>query len=65
MNRMCIDCRCRGVDCAGTDNQTWTGCIYRQPKPTAPAATSTSNHCETGRQVQCAPAAPRKKGESK
>ena len=29
MNRMCVDCTTRGVSCDGTENQTWTGCIYR------------------------------------
>ena len=30
MNRMCIDCKCLGVDCKGTDNNVWTGCVYRK-----------------------------------
>jgi hypothetical protein len=30
VNRMCLDCSCLGRDCIGTDNQNWTGCVYRK-----------------------------------
>ena len=30
MNRMCLDCECLNNDCKGTNNQTWTNCIYRK-----------------------------------
>ena len=30
MNKMCKDCLCLNVDCAGTNNTNWTGCIYRK-----------------------------------
>lgn len=34
MNRMCKNCLCLNVDCAGTENQVWTGCVFK--KTTAP-----------------------------
>lgn len=30
MNKMCKDCLCLNVDCVGTNNTNWTGCIYRK-----------------------------------
>jgi hypothetical protein len=30
INRMCMKCDCLGVDCAGTESQVWTACVYRQ-----------------------------------
>ena len=30
LNRMCKNCLCLNADCAGTENQVWTGCIYKK-----------------------------------
>ena len=30
LNRMCLNCKCLDNDCAGTNCQDWTGCIYRK-----------------------------------
>lgn len=30
LNRMCRSCRRRNVDCNGTTNPVWTGCVYRK-----------------------------------
>ena len=32
MNPICNNCAKLGKDCAGTNNQVWTGCIYRVAK---------------------------------
>lgn len=32
MNPICNNCAKLGKDCAGTNNQVWTGCIYRVVK---------------------------------
>ena len=30
MNKMCIDCTAK--DCKGTNNEVWTGCIFKKGK---------------------------------
>lgn len=30
INRMCKNCTCLNVDCKGTTNQVWTGCVYKK-----------------------------------
>lgn len=30
LNKMCENCLCLGKDCNGTENQVWSGCIYRK-----------------------------------
>ena len=32
LNNMCPNCACLGVDCSGTYEAVWTGCIYRKTK---------------------------------
>jgi len=31
LNSMCLRCTCLGMDCNGTKNQLWNGCIYKEP----------------------------------
>ena len=31
LNSMCLRCACLGVDCNGTENKVWSGCIYKKP----------------------------------
>lgn len=31
VNRICRSCTCYGLDCAGTTDPVWTGCVYRRP----------------------------------
>ena len=33
LNRMCYDCVKRGTECNGTEDQVWTGCVYRKMDP--------------------------------
>ena len=35
LNRMCYDCQMRGTECDGTEDQTWSGCVYRKTDPEA------------------------------
>lgn len=30
LNKICENCICLGVDCRGTENQVWTGCVHRK-----------------------------------
>lgn len=30
MNRMCKNCARLGIDCKGTENQVWSGCVYKE-----------------------------------
>lgn len=30
MNSMCRDCARLGIDCKGTECQTWSGCVYKE-----------------------------------
>ena len=30
-NLICASCACLGVDCSGTADPVWTGCVYRKP----------------------------------
>lgn len=30
LNAMCKNCTRLGIDCKGTECQTWTGCVYRE-----------------------------------
>lgn len=32
LNHMCKNCTCLNVDCNGTTNKVWTGCIYKKTK---------------------------------
>ena len=32
LNNMCKDCNCLNKDCEGTNEQSWTGCIYKGMK---------------------------------
>lgn len=33
LNEMCKNCWNCGTRCQGTENQVWTGCVYRKEKP--------------------------------
>ena len=35
LNKMCYNCLKRGTECDGTEDQVWTGCIYRKTDPEA------------------------------
>lgn len=30
LNKMCENCLCLGNECKGTENQVWSGCIYKR-----------------------------------
>lgn len=30
LNSMCIRCAHLGIDCKGTENQVWSGCVYKE-----------------------------------
>ena len=30
LNEMCLNCKCLENGCAGTHNQVWSGCIYKE-----------------------------------
>lgn len=30
LNEMCLNCKCLEKGCAGTHNQVWSGCIYKE-----------------------------------
>lgn len=30
LNSMCTRCARLGIDCKGTENQVWTGCVYKE-----------------------------------
>jgi hypothetical protein len=32
MNDMCKNCACLNVDCKGTNETAWTGCVYKKTK---------------------------------
>lgn len=34
LNTMCERCTCLGIECSGTENQLWSGCIRQQKAET-------------------------------